>query len=240
MRAIGLALSLLLTAAPFAYSQAPATPPRLFAGGALVYGAPQGEFASQIDQALGARGHLAYRFDDGGWFAVRLDGGALIYGQEEFRVPLSSTIGGRITVDVTTSNNIFFLGLGPQIGVPDGRFRPYANGFVGITFLNTTSSVSGTRNGEGDPFASTSNQDDATFAYGGGAGLFLPLRGGYSPISLDVGLAYHRSGEASYLREGDIEDRPDGTIVIHPVHSRTDLLNLHVGISVGLPDRGRR
>jgi len=237
MRAIGVALSLLFTAAPFAYSQAPATLPPLSAGGALVYGAPQGEFADQIDQAFGARGHLAYRLGDASWFSVRFDGGGLIYGQEKFRVPLSSTIGGRITVDVSTSNNIFFLGVGPQIAAPDGRLRPYANGFAGVTFLNTTSSVSGTRNGEDDPFASTTNLDDAAFAYGGGAGLLVRISGGETPIALDLGLAYHRSGEASYLREGDIEDRPDGTIVIHPVQSRTDMLNVHIGVSVGLRDR---
>jgi hypothetical protein len=141
---------------------------------------------------------------------------------------------------VTTSNNIFFLGVGPQLGVPTGRFRPYMHGFAGVTFLNTTSSVSGTRNGEGDPFASTTNKDDATFAYGGGTGVYIPLRGGYSPISIDLGLAYHRSGSASYLREGDIDDLPDGSIRINPVESRTDLLNLHIGVSVGIPNRRGR
>ena len=236
MRVPLLAFCLLIAATAPAAGQTP----RFYGGGALVYGSPQGDFANQIDQAFGVRGHLLYRIDRDGWLALRADGGALIYGQERFRVPLSSTIGGRVTVDVTTSNNIAFLGVGPQMGVPTGRFRPYAHGFAGVTFLNTTSSVSGTRNGESDPFASTTNLNDATFAYGGGTGIYIPLRGGHSPISLDIGLTYHRSGEASYLREGDIEDRPDGSIVIHPVHSRTDLLSLHVGISAGFPERGDR
>jgi hypothetical protein len=245
MRAPILALSLLAATATLAAAQArdtmePLLPPRAFVGGGLVYGSPQGEFGRQIDEGFGLRGHFLYTFDRDGWLALRVDGGGLIYGQERKRVPLSSTVGGRVMVDVTTSNNIGFVGIGPQIGVPAGQFRPYAHGFAGVTFLSTTTSVSGTRNTESDPFASTTNHHDAVFAYGAGTGIYIPLRRGHTPISLDLGLVYHNSGEASYLREGDIEDHPDGSITVHPVRSRTDLLNFHVGVSVGLANRARR
>ena len=40
--------------------------------------------------------------------------------------------------------------------------------------------------------------------------------------------------QAEYLREGDIQDNPDGSITLFPVRSDTDLLTFHVGFSVGI------
>ena len=66
------------------------------------------------------------------------------------------------------------------------------------------------------------------------AGLYVPLRRGASPISLDLGATYRNAGRAAYLREGDIEDLPDGGIAIRPRHSDTDLLSFHLGVAVGI------
>jgi hypothetical protein len=161
-----------------------------------------------------------------------VDGGVLIYGYESQRVPLSSTIGGRILVDVATSNNIAFVGVGPQIGVPDGILKPYVNGYVGYSFIWTSSSVRGTWDRE--PFAETTNFSDWTFSYGGGGGLYVPLRRGPSPVSLDLGVRYQNSGQAEYLRPGDIQDNPDGTLTLFPVRSDTDLLTFRIGFTVGV------
>ena len=73
-----------------------------------------------------------------------------------------------------------------------------------------------------------------TLAYGGGAGLYIPVRRGHSPISIDAGLAYRRNGRADYLLEGGIEDNPDGSITLDPIRSDTDLLTFHIGVSVGI------
>ena len=203
-----------------------------YAGIAFTYGQPQGEFGEFVDQGFGGSLYYMHRLDRDGVLAIRADGSFLIYGHESYRVPLSSTIGGRILVDVNTTNSIAFLGVGPQLGVPDGTFKPYLNGFVGLSYISTSSSVEGTYSNE--PFASTTNFDDATFAYGGGAGLYIPVRRGSSPISIDVGAVYRRSGEAEYLIEGGIEDNPDGTITVFPIRSDTDLLQFHLGVTIGI------
>jgi hypothetical protein len=203
-----------------------------YLGGSLTLGAAQGEFRDYVDGAFGGQLHYLHRLEPSGTLGIRLDAGALIYGHESYRVPLSGTIGGRVLVDVSTSNNIAFLGVGPQLGLPDGRLRPYVNGYAGLAYLFTQSSVRGTHSGQ--EFASTTNFSDVTFSYGGGGGVYVPLRGGSTPVSLDLGLTYRRSGEAEYLLEGGIRDNPDGSITVAPVRSHTDLLTFQVGVSVGL------
>ena len=203
-----------------------------YVGGSFAFGQPQGEFGRNVQDAFGGDLYFVRDLTHDGILGPRLEGGLLNYGHERQRIPLSSTVGDRILVDLVTTNNIAYLGVGPQIGLPDGALRPYAHGFAGISYLYTSSALRGSASHES--FAETTNFDDATFAYGGGAGLYVPLRGGASPISLDLGATYRNAGQAAYLRAGDIEDLPDGGIVIHPRRSDTDVLSFHVGVAFGI------
>jgi hypothetical protein len=206
--------------------------PRSYLGGELTFARPQGEFSNYVDQGWGGGIHYLMRLDPGGWLGLRADASLVNYGHERQRVLLSPTIGGRIAVDLTTDNNIVLVGAGPQIGLPTGTFRPYLNGFAGVSYIFTESSVGGTYSGE--TFASTTNFDDASFAYGGGAGVYIPVSRRRNPVSIDLGATYRHNGVAEYLRHGDITDNPDGSITLHPVRSETDLLTFHVGVSVGV------
>jgi len=206
--------------------------PRSYVGGELALGSPQGEFHDFVNNAIGGGAHYILRLDDAGLLGLRVDAGLLNYGHERQSVRLSNTIGDRIGVDLTTDNNIAFLGAGPQIGLPTGAFRPYVNGFVGVSYIFTSSSVRDRWSDES--FASTTNYDDASFAYGGGAGLYIPVSRRRNPVSIDAGLQYRHNGRADYLVEGSITDYPDGSISIDPVRSQTNLLTFHLGVSVGV------
>jgi len=208
------------------------TAPRSYLGGELTAASPQGEFSDYVDSGWGGGLHYLLRVDRDGWLGLRVDASVLNYGHERQRVLLSPTVGGRISVDLTTDNNIAFFGVGPQLGLPTGAIRPYVNGFVGVSYIFTESSVGGSSGGES--FASTTNYDDASFAYGGGGGVYIPLSRRRNPVSLDAGVTYRHNGSAEYLRHGDIVDNPDGSITLHPVFSETNLLTFHVGVSVGL------
>jgi opacity protein-like surface antigen len=107
------------------------------------------------------------------------------------------------------------------------------NGSVGFAYFATTSSVEGSNN-DGDPFASDTNFDDATFAWTAGGGVQIRVAGGGKPVYLDFGARYHGNGEAEYLRKGDITDLPDGTVVLNPQRSDTNLWTIRVGVSVGI------
>jgi hypothetical protein len=142
-------------------------PIRGFAGIDLFVASPTGEFAENVGTGggLGLHGRLA--FDDAGIFSLRGDVGFINYGNETIRICVTQPC--RVTGDLTTSNNIFFGGIGPEIGAGTGGARAYANASAGFAYFSTTSSVEGANN-QGQPFASSTNFDDATFAWmAGGA-----------------------------------------------------------------------
>ena len=208
-------------------------PPRAFVGGTVVVGQTVGEFHDFVDQSFGLAGHFLYKIDRRGIFGLRADGGFVNYGNDTKRVPLSSSIGGRILVDVNTANNIFMLGVGPQLMAPSGFIRPYVSGTVGLSYFVTESSVEGSRNNQA--FASTTNFDDFTVAYTGSGGFLIPIAPrSRTPVALDIGVRYHRNGEVEYLREGSIVDNNDGTITITPIRSEANLITYHLGVQVGL------
>src|SRR5687767_2367636 len=210
----------------------PRGPSRAFAGVHLMVAQPLGEFDDYIDWGGGIGGEFLYAFDHQGAIGVRVNMGLMMYGHETKRVPLSPSL-GRIRVDVNTSNNIFVVGVGPQVMLPSGAVRPYLNGTAGLSYFFTQSSVEGSADFE--PFASSTNFDDATFAWAAGGGLYIPLRKRHRhPLSLDIGAQYHANGEARYLREGSIQEDGTGEIFFDPIRSQTNLITYRLGITVGL------
>ena len=168
-----------------------------------------------------------------GLLSLRFDGSGVVYGKETKRVPFSETVGSRILVDVTTTNWIADFSFGPELAVPSGWVRPYAGVAYSRLLFRTTSTISGTRSSE-EPIASTTNFSDGTGAWVYSGGLRVPF-GRRSPVSLDVGLRYHRGGNASYLREGSILDHPDGSITIFPLSSKTPFLVYSFGVQFRIP-----
>lgn len=192
---------------------------------------PQDQFANYVKVGAGFGIHFVQQLDRAGMVALRVAGDFLIYGHETERVPLSPTF-PRIAVDVSTSNSIATLGIGPQFMVPGGAVRPYLNGTAGFSYFFTESSVSGSDNSI--EFASTKNFDDFTFSWTAGAGLYIPIRAAKTPISIDVGARYHGNGRAHYLREGSISDDGAGGITITPIESNTNLVTYQIGVTFGI------
>jgi len=206
--------------------------PRFQGGLNFTVAQPAGQFGQYVNDGIGVGAHGLVRLGDTGWFGLRLEGDFVQYGRETKRVPLSNTVGGRIQVDLTTSNNIFSLGVGPQLMVPRGPIRPYVNGLVGFSYFSTESSVSGIDANES--LLRNQNLGDGTFSYGGGSGVLVPVfRNARSLVFLDVGAQFHNNGRARYLREGGIEDLPDGSIRLHAIDSNANLWTYHIGVSIG-------
>ncbi len=209
--------------------------PRFQGGLSLSVAQTLGDFHQYVKDGVGVAGHALYRVDRQGAFALRLDGGFLNYGNETIRLPLSTQPGGgRVELEVTTSNNIFWLGVGPQLMAPAGRVRPYVNAIAGFSYFATTSSVAGADNEYS--FADDTNLDDATLSWGGGAGVLIPVsHKSRSLVFIDIGARYHNNGKSvQYLREGGIQDLPGGAIQLNPIRSRADMVTWHVGVSVGV------
>ena len=209
--------------------------PRIMGGFGFAVGHPRGGFRQHVTRGLGVEGHALYRVDRHGAFAIRLDGGALNYGRETLRIPLGARPGGgRVQLDVTTTNNVGWLGVGPALMLPRGPVRPYANASAGVAYFATTSSARGS--GFGDVrFARSTNHDDLQFAWGGGAGVLVPLyRAARTLLAIDIGAQYRDNGRnVRYVAEGGIRDLPNGDVELGVVRSRADLLTWHVGLSIG-------
>jgi hypothetical protein len=206
--------------------------PQFYFGIQGMYARPVGEFHDYVKHGGGLNVSFTWPVQRGGAFALRADGGFIVYGSETRRVCFSQTVGCRILLDLTTTNSIGYLNIGPQLMLPDGPVRPYVNAAIGGSYFGTSSSVDGV-DGNDDAFANTTNFDDITLAWTGGGGLLISLSRGRTPVLLDLGVRYHGNGEVEYLKEGDIQDNPDGTITITPTRSEANLLTFQIGVSIG-------
>ena len=205
-------------------------PVRGFAGGQVYYARPIGEFADYVRRGVGGALHGTFLLDRAGVLGLRVDASYLGYGRETVRecVPYYSC---RIDVDVTTTNNIAFVGVGPSLTAPVGLLRPYVSGQVGYTVIWTSSSLEDVDDG-GSAYDSN-NYTDGTFSYGGVAGFLVPL-GARTQAYVDVGARLLRNGAVRYLREGDILDNGGGPPTLNVQRSRADLVTYFVGVSVPL------
>lgn len=221
-------------------AQAPdSADPRFHAGLSAIVAQPLGEFDDYVDVGGGLQAHFRVNLDPAGIVGLRFQGGFVNYGHETRQVCLSQTVGCRITVDLTTSNNIFILAAGPEIGVPLGPVRLYANGGIGLGYFSTDSHVSGTSDSE--PFARTENYGDGGLALNGGGGAQIRIaRAQEMPVSIDLGVSYQRNGQREYLTEGGIRDLPDGSIELDVRRSDANLLLWQLGVSVGFRPNGDR
>lgn len=227
------ALALALLPTPADAQEPVVKPVRAVAGAGLIIAQPVGELDDFIGAGFGFGGHFTWKLDARGVLGLRADGGFVIYGHETDRVCLSTTVGCRIEVDLTTTNEIAFFSVGPQLALPSGPVQPYVNASVGVSYFATRSSVDGVGSDDRD-IASTTNFDDTAFAWQAGTGLRVPLGLGRVPVFLDFGARYNTNGRVDYLREGDITDHADGSITLHPQRSEANLVTYVIGASVGV------
>ncbi len=204
---------------------------RLQLGGGFAFVAPQGVFGDFVDDGYGFNVHFIYGLDPSNVVGLRFDAGWVRYGSEHVGSPLFPGT-GRVLLDVGTHNNIAMFSVGPQLQVPAGPLRPYVNGFVGMGYFYTESSIHDSY--YHDSFGRTTNFDDVSLGYGGGGGLALVLGHGRNPLSVNFDVQYRRYDDTEYLVEGSIWDDGFGGVVISPLLSDVEMVHFTVGVSVGL------
>ena len=201
------------------------------AGGSFMLGFPQGDFKDNVDRA-------GYGFQVQGtlWepnshqpFALGLNLGFLIYGEESETRPLSTTIPD-VFVDVNRTNSLVNFHLLFQLSPFEGGVRPYAEGLFGGAYIFTTTDVESQNSG--DNVFETNNFDDFTWSYGAGGGLLIKLlesEEDFSNLFLDIKARYLFGTKAEYLKEGSVTIE-DGEVFYDVVESETDLLMFHLGV----------
>lgn len=232
MVAILLAALTVLLVSPRATEAQSERAPRGYIDITLVGAQPTGDFGLNVDQGWGLELGGRYELDPAGLFSLRGSAGFINYGNE--RLQFCSVYSCRVGIDLNTRNNILFLGVGPELAIQMGPMRPYLRTTFGVGYFVTTSGLSGSDGFYDHSYASTNNFDDVVFQKRMGAGLGIRLSNGRRPVSLDLGADYHHNGTATYLREGDIVDQPDGSVIIYPQRSDANLWTFRVGVSVGM------
>ncbi len=204
---------------------------RAFLSGALIAGVPVGEFADFVDLGLGFEAGVVVNVDNPRALGLRLDASFLEYGRDTRSVQLDDPLAS-VDLDITTTNSILSVGVGPQLAIPGRRIRPYVYGTLGFAYFETRSFVDGSDDSGG--IESTLDSDDFTSSWSAGGGLLIRIVRGRHPVFIDLSATYKRNGRATYLREESIQRAPDGTLTITPTESQTNLTQFRVGVSVGV------
>jgi hypothetical protein len=184
----------------------------------LVVGAPQGDFAQNVDVAGGIDAFGTLNLGRGNPLGLRFEGAYLVYGSNH-------------QFDLNTTYAIATLGVGPQITVGEGPMRLYGFGTVGFSYISAYSSFAagcGCYN-----YGSQTDFSDWTGAWQAGGGVLLTL-GRRTPVSLDIGARYLYSGFADYVAPGDVQPQPNGDIVVFTSRARPNLAEVHFGVSIGI------
>lgn len=204
--------------------------PRLYLDLDLMGADPVGEFEEMVGAGFGGQVGLRVRVGPRNPLFLRVDGGVMVYGHESFDVCFPSPIGCRIGADLTTTNTVAYMGVGPEFAA-SGPVAPYIYGTVGFSYFSTQSSLSDYDGGE-DHFNTRHFSDLVTGSRVGGG---LRFRfGGVRSVLMDVGAEYHRNGIAEYLREGDILDNPDGSVTVFPNRTEANFVTFRLGVSIPL------
>jgi hypothetical protein len=209
---------------PPAQDTAPPVVPRFWGTAAAQYARATGEFARYVRDGGGIDGSLIVGLGANSNIALRISGQVLIYGSQT----RSYSLLPGIIADVTTSNLITGLMIGPQINAGTHGVRAYGFVGVGFNYFATTSEVTGS--GSSEPFATSTNYDDITLALEGGGGVLLRLGG---TTSLDLGARYVSNGHVNYVTREGVRVI-GGNFIVSPVYSDVTLVVYHVGVSIGL------
>ena len=202
------------------------------AGVNFLFGQPKGEFKENVeDLGFGIGGMFAFRPGNSP-VMIGVDVEYMLYGSETRQEPFSHTIPD-VTVEVETRNNILLTHGLLRLQGKSGIFRPYLDGLIGMHYFFTETKV---RDGDdfAEPIASTTNQQDIAFSYGTGGGVMFLVHqkqegSKLTEVLIDFRVRHSFGGEATYLKKGSIT-RENGTAIIDPLRSRTDLLTYQFGV----------
>jgi len=205
-------------------------------GAAFEISSPRGEFDANTDTGFGFGLRYRYGFGPGGLVSIGANGSFQNYGSARRRAPLSTTI-PEIEVEISTTNNIFYLEGALELAVPAGRLQPYAVASYGAGFFYTTSSLKDPLTNE--TVLTDTNQSDWTWVWSAGGGLRILLRelprpegGEPGRLFLDLGASRVAGGDVEYLREGTlVTDEGEFDIDERLARSEIELILYRIGVT---------
>ena len=188
-------------------------------------GFPVGPFGKQVGASPGVAVDFTARVGQSPVsFGAAFD--YLLYGKETRRIALIPAVPDVLS-DVDTTNNLIRTHALLRVQPPSGRFRPYAEGLLGFSYVYTRTSVD-----LGDDSETTTHLGDFALSFGAGGGVTIGIWAGRDArLGLDIGLRYLTGGEVDYLTRGALR-RDDVGLTFEPLRSQAGLFGAQIGITV--------
>jgi hypothetical protein len=199
-------------------------------------GFPTGEFGSHVGTSAGLGSTTLHHIDKHGIVGLRIDGYYVLFDSETRTLPpgvvaqLVDIAPPHGPTEVTTENMLYSLLAGPQIGFRTGSVRGFVNGSIGVSRFATESYVEVFDPSAEDGHSKEGNTHFAhyTFAWASGGGLEFDLG---SDFSLLLATQYLNNGTSRYVKQADLNLRPDGAVDFLPIESQANLVVLQIQLS---------
>ncbi len=207
---------------------------RLTGGFSVAVSQPLGDFRRGGRVGFGVAGFASISADPVGILGLRVEGGAQNYGTTSLRTAQPGYGFYTTQLRQTTSNDIFWLGVGPQVTIPLGPVRPYGFATVGAANFSTTSSLQyalyGDPYGYNREFQSTDLSNWALARAAGGGVRFRVGRAAGHAAYVDAGARWQRVNDVSYLTPGAVPAGVDPNTLA--LRGRADFVTYHLGVSL--------
>ena len=202
-----------------------------------LYGQPLGPFADNVRHGFGLDGMGTIGLDTRGIFSLKAELGwiRLDSKSEPFIVNTGFEF---LELESETTSGVLMLGAGPQLAVPFGPIRPYVGGSVGFARFATNTAIKisadQTNTGQEETIDDQTVSSDfiLSLAASGGIRFELPFMG--RGILGDLGVRWHRNGEAEYVSSEGVVYNGSGQPTITATRSDADFLVYRLGIVIPL------
>ena len=202
-----------------------------------LYGQPLGPFADNVRHGFGLDGMGTIGLDTRGIFSLKAELGwiRLDSKSEPFIVNTGFEF---LELESETTSGVLMLGAGPQLAVPFGPIRPYVGGSVGFARFATNTAIKisadQTNTGQEETIDDQTVSSDfiLSLTASGGIRFELPFMG--RGILGDLGVRWHRNGEAEYVSSEGVVYNGAGVPTITATRSEADFLVYRLGIVIPL------
>ena len=210
---------------------------RFTAGVAGVYGQPLGQFGDNVKRGFGLDGFGTLGIDPRGVFSLRGEIGYIRYNRKsEFF--LVNTGFGLAELESETTSGVLTMGAGPQLMLPEGPIRPYIGGTVGFARFATNTSINvpsdQTNTGQKESIYDETVSSDFILSIAAVGGLAFQLNFLGRGVLADLGVRWHRNGEAEYVSSEGVFYSGTGQPSITATRSEANFLVYRLGIMIPL------
>lgn len=206
-------------------------------GGGGLYGQPLGVFADNVQRGFGLDGFGTIGLDTQGIFSLKAELGYIRYNRKT--EPFFASDGfSTFELESETTSGVLMLGAGPQLTMPTGALRPYIGGSIGFARFATNTSINVPANSSNTGQKETIDQQTVSsdfilsLAASGGLRFELPFLG--RGVLADLGVRWHRNGEAEYVSSEGVVYNGSARPTITPTRSEADFLVYRLGIVIPL------